>query len=79
MQYPWIEGEAYEVKLLTATGATIDHTIDAAAETPDAGLGFYGLMALIGLYVGVIPVAIGMLWLPWLRGRRPRWIRSCWR
>jgi hypothetical protein len=26
-----------------------------------------GLMALIGLYVGVIPVAIGMLWLPWMR------------
>ena len=32
-------------------------------------------MALIGLYVGVIPVAIGMLWLPWLRGVDARWIR----
>jgi zinc transporter, ZIP family len=75
IQYPWIEGENYEVMLLTATGATIDHEIEAAVETPDADLGFYGLMALIGLYVGVIPVAIGMLWLPWLRTVDARWVR----
>jgi zinc transporter ZupT len=73
--YPWIEGEAYEVRLLTSTGGTIDHTIDVAAESPDAGVGFYGLMALIGLYVGVIPVGIGMLWLPWVRTMDPSWMR----
>jgi zinc transporter, ZIP family len=74
VQYPWIEGQAYELILLTATGATITHEIEAAVETPDADLGFYGLMALIGLYVGVIPVAIGMLWLPWVRGVDARWM-----
>ena len=74
VDYPWIEGENYDVTLLTDTGATIDHTIEAAVETPDADLGFYGLMALIGIYVGVIPVAIGMLWLPWIRGVDARWI-----
>jgi ZIP family zinc transporter len=73
--YPWIEGESYEIMLLTTTGATIEHEIETAVETPDADLGFYGLMALIGLYVGVIPVAIGMLWLPWLRTVDARWIR----
>ena len=75
VQYPWIEGQAYEVILLTATGATVTHEIEAAVETPDADLGFYGLMALIGIYVGVIPVAIGMLWLPWVRGVDARWMR----
>jgi zinc transporter ZupT len=75
VDYPWIEGQDYEVILLTATGATIDHTIAAATETPGADLGFYGLMALIGIYVGVIPVAIGMLWLPWIRGVDQRWIQ----
>jgi ZIP family zinc transporter len=75
VQYPWIEGQAYEVILLTSTGGTIEHAIDVAVETPDADLGFYGLMALIGLYVGVIPVAIGMLWLPWVRTVDARWIR----
>jgi zinc transporter, ZIP family len=74
VDYPWIEGQDYELILLTATGATIDHTVTAATETPGASLDFYGLMALIGLYVGVIPVAIGMLWLPWVRGVDQRWI-----
>jgi zinc transporter ZupT len=75
VRYPWVEGEAYEIVLLTSTGATIDHSIDAAAETPSADVGFFGLMALIGIYVGVIPVAIGMLWLPWVRSVDRRWIR----
>jgi ZIP family zinc transporter len=38
-----------------------------AVETPSADTSFFGLMALLGLYVGVIPVALGMLWLPWIR------------
>ena len=75
VDYPWIEGQDYEVRLLTSTGVTIDHTIKAATETPGADLDFYALMALIGLYVGVIPVAIGMLWLPWVRGVDARWIQ----
>jgi zinc transporter, ZIP family len=75
VDYPWIEGQDYEVLLLTDTGVTIDHTITAATETPGTDLGFYGLMALIGLYVGIIPVAIGMLWLPWLRGVDARWVK----
>jgi zinc transporter, ZIP family len=29
----------------------------------------------VGLYVGVIPVAIGMLWLPWIRRIDPRYVQ----
>jgi zinc transporter ZupT len=65
--YPWVEGEAYEVFLLTSTGGTIDHEVAVATETPRADAGFYGLMALLGVYVGIIPVSIGMLWLPFVR------------
>ena len=75
VDYPWIEGQAYEVALITATGGTVTASVDVAAETPQADLGFFGLMALVGLYVGVIPVAIGMLWLPWVRSIDPRWIQ----
>jgi zinc transporter, ZIP family len=75
IQQPWVEGEAYEVALLTSTGATIVHEIPAAVETPDAGLSFFGLLALLGIYVGVIPVALGMLWLPWVRRIPPAWLR----
>jgi ZIP family zinc transporter len=75
LQQPWVEGEAYEVALLTASGGTIAHEIPVAVETPAADLSFFGLMALLGIYVGVIPIALGMLWLPWIRRIPPRWLR----
>jgi len=67
ISYPWIEAEAYEIVVLTSTGGTVEAAIPVAAETPEADLGFFGLMALLGIYVGVIPVSLGMLWLPFLR------------
>ena len=42
---------------------------------PSTDLGFYGLMALLGLYVGIVPVTLGMLWLPFVRRIDPRWMR----
>ena len=75
IQHPWIEGEAYEVAVVTSTGATIAHEIPAAVETPGTDLSFFGLMALLGIYVGVIPVALGMLWLPWIRRIPPAALR----
>jgi len=74
--YPWIEGEAYEIFVLTSSGGTVAAEIPVAAETPDADLGFYGLMALLGIYVGVIPVSLGMLWLPFVRRIDTRWLAA---
>jgi ZIP family zinc transporter len=76
LQQPWVEGEAYEVALITSSGATITHEIPVAVETPSSDLSFFGLMALLGIYVGVIPVALGMLWLPWIRRIPPGWLRA---
>jgi zinc transporter, ZIP family len=73
--YPWIEGEAYSISVLTSTGGTIEHEIPVAAETPEADAGFFGLMALLGVYVGVIPVTLGMLWLPFMRRIGAEWLR----
>ncbi len=75
IDYPWIEGESYGIFLLTSTGGTIETAIDAAAESPDLDLGFFGLMALLGIYVGVIPVSIGMVWLPFIRRVGPAALR----
>ena len=73
---PWVEGEAYEVALLTSSGGTITHEIPVAVQTPANDLSFLGLMALLGIYVGVIPVALGMLWLPWIRRIPKGWLRA---
>jgi zinc transporter ZupT len=75
VQQPWVEGEAYEVALITSSGGTFAHEIPVAVETPPNDLSFFGLMALLGVYVGVIPVALGMLWLPWVRRIPPSWLR----
>jgi hypothetical protein len=76
LRQPWVEGEAYEVALITSAGGTITHEIPAAVETATTGLSFFGLMALLGVYVGVIPIALGMLWLPWIRRIPPGWLRA---
>ncbi|WP_218595112.1 ZIP family metal transporter [Pseudonocardia oceani] len=67
LDYPWITGQPYTVSMLTSTGLVIEHVIPAAVATPVPQPGFFGLMALLGTYVGVIPVLLGMLVLPVLR------------
>jgi zinc transporter, ZIP family len=74
VDYPWVEGEAIEIFVLTSAGGTIEASIPVAAETPESDLDFYGLMALLGIYVGVIPVSLGMLWLPFLRRLGREWM-----
>lgn len=66
--YPWVHGETHRVKLVTATGLTFEHEIAVAVTTPRPSLRFVGLFAAIGIYVGVIPVVLGLLWYP-LAGR----------
>jgi len=70
--YPWQPGQPYRVSLLTSTGAVIEYGIPAAAPTPVAGGRLLGPMILLGGYVGIIPVVLGLLFLPVLRraGRR---------
>jgi zinc transporter, ZIP family len=75
LDYPWQEGSPLLVTMLTSTGVTIEHEIEAAVATPEADPGFYGLMTLLGTYVGVIPVVLGMLFLPFLAQVREHWIR----
>jgi len=62
--YPWVKDEAHGVRLVTSTGVTFDHEIPVAVATPRPGWRFFWVFALIGLYVGVIPVALGLLWYP---------------
>ncbi len=71
LDYPWQDGQPYLVSLLTSTGVVLEHDIPAAVTTPTASRGVLGLMALLGIYVGIIPVLLGMLVLPVLRRAGP--------
>jgi zinc transporter ZupT len=70
--YPWVEGEAHVVRVLTSTGTAFEHKIPVAVETPRPSARFFGVFTLIGLYVGVIPVVIGLLWFPFMTRVSPR-------
>lgn len=75
IDYNWVEGDPYEIALVTSTGGKILADIAAAAPSPERGTQFFGLMTLLGVYVGVIPVALGMLWMPFVRRSSGAWIR----
>lgn len=63
--YPWVAGEAHVVRVLTSTGTPFDHEIAVAVETSPYDFGrFLFVFTLIGIYVGVVPVAIGLMWFP---------------
>lgn len=72
--YPWVNGEPHHLRLVSASGITFDHEIAVATETPVPGLAYFLSFTLVGLYVGVLPVAIGLLWLPFLRRLGRHWI-----
>ena len=63
--YPWVLGETHHVVLITRTGLAFEHTIDVAVPTP--GTNNLGALGLVGLFVGIVPVALGMLFYPALR------------
>ena len=62
--YPWVVGEAHLVKVMTSTGTTFEHEIPVAVRTPSAEPKQLVAFTLIGLYVGVIPVVLGLMWFP---------------
>jgi zinc transporter, ZIP family len=72
--YPWDEGLPVRVALLTSTGALIEHEIEVAALTPEADASTLGVYALLGIYIGVVPIAVGLLWFSALRRTSKKWL-----
>ena len=62
--YPWVTGEAHHIAILTSTGTKFEHEIPVALRSPEPDLRHLLLFAAIGVFVGVIPVALGLLWFP---------------
>lgn len=65
--HDWVEADPYEIRLVSASGLFHAGTVDAAAMTPTAGVRYLAVFALLGVYVGVIPVYLGLAWFPFLR------------
>ena len=68
----WVEDDPYAIGLISSTGVVTTHDVPAAVATEQPSLhGAVGL-AVIGVLVGVVPIALGLAWLPSLRRASPR-------
>ena len=72
--YDWLEGEPYALTVISGTGIRHERTVDVAMPTPRASPRSFAVFGLLGVYVGVIPVLLGLLWLPFLRAMPRAWM-----
>lgn len=72
--YPWVEGETHEVTILTSTGLTFSKEIAVATQSPQRDWTYFSTFTLLGVYAGVIPVFLGLLWYPFLRDLSSLWL-----
>jgi zinc transporter ZupT len=74
--FAWVEDEPMLIGITSSSGIQTTHEVPAAVETPTPSpKGFLGF-GLVGLLVGVVPVGLGLLWLPSLRRARPEWLAA---
>jgi len=73
ISYPWLEGDFEKITLVSRNGVTFEKEIEAANLTPKFNFFYFKTFVLLGIYVGVIPVLLGLLWLPFLRMLKERW------
>ena len=65
--YPWVEEEAHAILLLSSLGTAFEAEVAVAVETPQLSTDLFLQFGLVGLYVGIVPVFLGMLWYPFMR------------
>ncbi len=65
--FEWNVAEPYRVGVTLGDGTRFEREVEAAAPAPLPSYELAGFFALIGTYVGIIPVMVGLLWLPFIR------------
>jgi ZIP family zinc transporter len=65
--FPWIPGTPYEIGITTSDGTRFSKSVEAAALAPSPNANQALLFTSLGVYVGVIPVMIGLMWYPYIR------------
>jgi len=73
--YPWVEGEAHEVVMISRNGVTFAAEIPVAIASPKPSWQSFKFFALLGLIIGVVPVALGLMWYPVVHNLSERWVR----
>lgn len=74
LPFDWFEAEPYKFDVVSGTGLRHTREVEAATTTPTATPSSLAVFGLLGVYVGVIPVLLGLLWLPFLRAVPRAWL-----
>jgi ZIP family zinc transporter len=74
--YDWVAEEPIAVGVTSSTGIQTTEEIAAAVETPGPSASRFVGYGLVGILVGIVPVALGLLWLPSLRRAAPQWLAA---
>ena len=69
--FVWNTGEPYGIGITTDDGTRFDKSVNSAAAAPRPTVGQASTFALIGTYVGIIPVMMGLVWYPFIRRLSP--------
>ncbi len=67
IHYPWVKDEAHRIALVSSLGALFEGEIPVAVATPHTSFNLFLQFGLVGLYVGVVPIGLGLLWYPFMR------------
>jgi zinc transporter, ZIP family len=65
--YPWVQDEAHIIVLVSSLGTLFEGEVPVAVETPQPSVPLFVQFGLVGLYVGVVPIFLGVLWYPFMR------------
>ena len=65
--FEWNTAEPYAIGITIEDGTRFEKEIEAAAPKLELSLDLAIFFAIIGTYVGIIPVMIGLLWLPFIK------------
>ncbi len=65
--FEWNHAEPYVIGITIEDGTRFEKEIEAAAPALEPSFDLVIFFAVIGTYVGVIPVMIGLLWLPFIK------------
>src|SRR4051794_362880 len=74
--FDWVPDDPITVAVTSSSGIETSKQIGAAVETPTATAKSFLGYGIIGFLVGVVPIALGLLWLPSLRRAKPEWLAA---
>jgi zinc transporter, ZIP family len=72
--YQWLYAEPHRIQVLTNTGLSFEGVVPVATLSPTPGMKEFTGYGLLGIYVGVIPVSLGLLWYPAMKRMKRKWL-----